>query len=140
MFTLSRQSLALAATSAILVLAVSGCTAASTQSKATACKSLLSSVDTVTSALNSSLSSLTSDPTSSLKKLQQASVTFHKGMDDITNPEVKKAGDKADAAVSTLSAAIKKALANPADADSAKLSAASQSVSSAFVDVRDLCK
>jgi len=141
---LSRTALATLLTAAALALALTGCTAtasspaASTQTKAAACKSLENSVKASTTELASSFSKIATDPDKAIVGLQSVADAFDSGLKKVSNSQVKKAGTAADDAIKGMIVEVKAAIGVPS-ADTTKLKAAVTTVQTEFTAIGELC-
>jgi hypothetical protein len=135
----ARRALGIAFAAAV-ALTLGGCTTAvSTQSQAEACRSLETSMSTVTAGLNSTFSNLSTDPTAAVKKLQEVTDDFHRAVKPITNAKLHRLGTRADTSLRALTSDVKKALASPKTADQASLEIASNAVEKDFTAVGKAC-
>ncbi len=126
--------------SVALLFAVTGCGAsAQDQSKAAACDALQRSVSAATSELSASMTDTTSDPAKAVTRIEAVATSFDKGLGAITNPEVKKVGATADAALTAMVAQFTSMLADPAKADTVTLQATLDAVESDFTAVGAVC-
>jgi hypothetical protein len=145
MSTLSRTAFATVLTGAALVLALTGCSApgasspaASTQTKAAACKSLETSVSSSTTALASSFGEIGTNPEKAITGLQSVADAFDAGLKKVSNADVKKAGTAADDSIKEMIVEVKAVIGNPS-ADTTKLKAAVTNVQSEFSAIGKVC-
>jgi hypothetical protein len=137
MLRTSRPLVALVASGA-LIFALAGCSGSST--KAADCKALQTASEKANVGLNSTFSNLGASPTTAEKKLQSITDTFDAVVMKVGDSGVKAAADKADSALKTMTAEVKKDLDDPANADQSALETASTQVDSDFAALTKACK
>jgi hypothetical protein len=144
MSILSRTALATVITGAALALALTGCsasgsaTAAPTQTKTAACKSLESSVSKSTTALSSSFGEIGTNPEKAITGLQSVADAFDSGLKKVNNVQVKKAGAAADASIKNMIVQVKAVIGKPS-ADPSKLKDAVTQVQTEFTAIGKVC-
>jgi hypothetical protein len=131
----TRQTFAAVSAAALVVLALAGC--AGGQSKADACKALESTMTSVTSDLNSSVGDFATDPSAAVKKMQSVDDALNKGLDKVSNADVKTAGAKAEKSLAAFVAAAQKFSDDPTDSDA--LQKASTNVETDFTAIGKVC-
>ena len=149
MSTLSRIALTTILAGAALTVALTGCTsgspapagsstAASTQSKAAACKSLETSVSASTTELASSFGAIATNPDKAITGLQSVADAFDSGLKKVSNAEVKKAGTAADDSIKEMIVQVK-AVIGKTSADTTKLKIAVTDVQAQFTSIGKIC-
>lgn len=155
MSILMRGAVSTAATAAVLLLALAGCSASGAagpaaskappaqsatpaQSKTQACTSLENAVSNSTSRLAASFGQISTDPAKAIDGLQAVADAFDSGLTKVTNATVKSTGAKADASLKEMIVQVKAVIGRPS-ADTAKLKAAVTAVQADFTAIGTLC-
>lgn len=136
-----RRSVAtLVATASVSVLLLTGCGAAgpSGQTKAQACASLTASARDAADTLSSSYGELQSDPQSAHDAIAAFNKKFKATAAKVTNPDVKKAADKATAGVDKMAEAMQAYIDDPSS-DPQPISSAASEVQKDFSAIGTTC-
>jgi outer membrane murein-binding lipoprotein Lpp len=135
---ITRTKIAATIGAAVLAtLMLSGC--AGGQSKADACKSMESQVSKASSDIQAHASELASNPKEAASSIQKLATTFDDATKKVTQPDVKKAADKAAASLDDFAKQFNAYAADPAKADTSKISSSSTSLQSAFTALQKAC-
>ena len=132
-----RPIAALVATAAVSLLLLTGCGAGG-QSKAQACSDLTKSASDAASTLSSAYGKLQSDPQGAHDAVTEFNKKFSAAAGKVTNPDVKKAADKAATGVDTMAKAMQAYIDDPSS-DPKPLTDAASDVQKDFGDIGKVC-
>jgi len=121
----------------VLGLMLTGCSAE--QSKADGCAELQTGMESLQTELTENISELQTDPGAAADAISEVASTFADNVDNVTNEEVKAAGEDAATSLSTMADEFSKYADDPAGVDVEALSASATDAQTKFTELETLC-
>jgi hypothetical protein len=128
------QAVAIAAFAA---LALSGC--AADQSKADACDTARSGLDTLQADLTTNFSNYQDDPAAAVEAIDDLAAAFAENASNITNVEVKEAADNTEGVLSTLAEQFAAFVDDPESTANADLTTTATDLQTSFATLQAVC-
>lgn len=150
---MTRSTFTLLAAGALTVIALSGCSAASTatsptpsatpsvsaQTTAESCQILQDAVSDSASELQSAYGQITTDPAAAAEKIQALADALDDGSTKVSDKDVKAAAEHARDSVTSMVDILKTGIADPTKMDTAALQTAVTAVQTDFGAIGELC-